>query len=184
MSTEQNKITPWALNEKKFLDELIIDIAKKFWMDKQKAILLLKVDISKWLQELKNEIEKQDDEKLKNLWEKELEKLFFTLKWALEVIEKISKNEIQILKKDIESSIKIEEFKNNIEDYLPPNLLKKAKNPQNIHEHILGFVLGATNSILKTTEILFQIWAWILKTPYHLYMLIIGKAKTDSFKDI
>lgn len=184
MNIERKKINTWILNEKRLLDELAIDIANRFWMDKQNAINLLKTNISKWLQELKNEIFKQDDEKLKNLPEKEIEKLFFTLKGALEVIEKISKNEIQILKEDIEKTIDIENFKNNIEDYLPPNLLKKAKDPKNIHEHILWFALWTTNSILKTVEILFKIWKWILQTPYHLYMIIAWKWETDSFKNV
>jgi hypothetical protein len=184
MNIEKEDINPWILNQKRLLDELAIDIANKFWMDKQKAIDLLKTDISKWLQELKNEIQRWDNEKLKNLPRKELEKLFFTLKGALEVIEKISKNEIQILKEDIEKNINIEDFINNIEDYLPPNLIKKAKDPKNIHEHILWFALWTTNSILKTVEILFLIWKWILQTPYHLYMIITWKWESNSFKDI
>ena len=184
MSIEKENINSWILNQKKLLDELAIDIANKFWMDKQKAIDLLKTDISEWLQELKNEIQRWDNEKLKNLPNKELEKLFFILKGALDVIEKISKNEIQILREDIEKNIDIENFKNNIEYYLPPNLLKKAKDPKNIHEHILWFALWTANSIFKTAEILLKIWKWILKTPYHLYMIITWKGESDSFKNV
>lgn len=184
MSVEKNNINPGALDKKRLLDELAIDIAHRFWMDKQKAVDLLKTDINKWLEELKGEILKIDDENLNKLWDKELKQLFFTLKWALDVIEKTSKNEIQILKKDIEKSIDIEEFKNKIEEYLPKNLIQKAKNPQNIAEHILGFALGTTNSIFKTADILYQIWKWIIKTPYHLYMMISWKWESDSFKDI
>ena len=184
MTIEKNNTNPWALDKKRLLEELAIDIANKFWMDKQKAIDLLKTDITKWLEELKNEINKQNDEKLNKLWNKKLEELFLTIKWALEVIEQSSKIEIKMLKDDIEKIVKIEEFKNHIEDYLPPKLIKKAKNPQKLHEHILGFALWTANSIFKTADILYQIWKGIIKTPIDLYMIVTWKAKTESFKDI
>ena len=183
MTLEKNN-NLWKINKNNLLDELAIDISREFWMDKQKAIDLLKVDTSKWLSELKNEINKQNNDKLNNLWNKKLEKLFFTIKWAKELIEQSSKIEIKLLKKDIEKQIKIEEFKNHIEDYLPPKLILKAKNPKYTHEHILGFALWAANSIFKTIDILYQIGKWIIKTPIDLYMILNWKAKTDSFKDI
>ena len=140
MTIEKNNINPWTLDKKRLLDELAVDIANKFWMDKQKAIDLLKTDVTKWLKELKNEINKQDDENLNKLWDKKLEELFLTIKWALEVIEKSSKIEIKILKDDVEKIVKIEDFKNHIEDYLPPKLINKAKNPINFF--ILCFFTG------------------------------------------
>jgi hypothetical protein len=113
-----------------------------------------------------------------------LQELFFTIKWALEVIENSSKIEIKTLKDDIEKEINIHEFTKEIEKYLPKELLKKAKDPQNIHEHILGFALWTANSIFATADILYQIWKWILQTPYHLYMIITGKWEVESFKNI
>jgi hypothetical protein len=53
------------------------------------------------------------------------------------LIENLSKIEIKLLKEDIEKSIKIDEFVNIIENILPKKLIEKAKNPKNIHEHIL-----------------------------------------------
>lgn len=181
---EKSKINPWVLNKKRLLEELAIDIAREYWMQQKEAVNLLKIDINKWLSELKNELNKLNDKNLNNLSDKKLEKLFFTLKWALDVIEKTSKNEIEILKRDIEESINIEEFKNNIEDYLPPKLIQKAKYPENIADHILWFALGTANSIFKTAEILYQIWKWLITTPYHLYMIITWKGETNSFREI
>lgn len=184
MSVEKNNLNSWILNKKKLLEELAIDIANKFWMDKQEAMKLLKTDISKWLSELKNEINKQDNEQLKKLWNKKLEELFLTIKWALELIENSSKIEIKMLKEDIEKIVKIEDFKNHIEDYLPAELILVAKNPKKIHEHILWFALGTANSIFKTVDILYQIWLGIIKTPIDLYMIITWKAVSNSFKDL
>ena len=184
MNIEKNRINPWVLDKKKLLEELANDIAFKFWLDKQKTKKLLESDISKWLKDLKNEIQSSGDETLKWLEEKKLQELFFTLKWALEVIENSSKIEIKTLKEDIEKEVDINEFKKEIEKYLPAELIKKAKDPQNIHEHILGFALWTANSIFATADILYQIGLWVLKTHYHLYMIMTGKWEIESFKNI
>ena len=184
MNIKKNKLNPENLDKKKLEDILAIEIAKKFWIWKEKALLLLKTDISKWLDELKKEINNQEDENLKKYENKKLEELFFTIKWALEIIEKTSQVEIKILKEDLEWKINIADSKNYIEYYLPPNLILRAKNPKNIHEHILGFTLWTANSIIKTIEILYKIWKWIITTPIDLYMIFTWKATTDSFKNI
>lgn len=183
MSIEKNNINPWAFDKKKLLDELALDIANKFWIEKQKAKELIKQDTLKWIDSLKAELNKNLEDKEK-LNQKELEKLFFTLKWALDVIENSSKLEIKILKDDVEKHINIEEFKNHIEDYLPPKLIKVAKNAKKPHEHILWLALWTTNSIVATADILYKIWKWVLQAPYHIYLIITWKAKTDSFKNI
>ena len=183
MSIENNNINPWAFDKKKLLDELAIDIANKFWIDKERAERLIKGDTLKSLDSLKNELYKdlEDNEKKENI---DVEKLFFTLKWALEVIENSSKLEIKILKEDVEKVINIEDFKKHIEDYLPPKLIEKAKNPKYPHEHILWLALGTTNSVIATADILYLIWKWILQTPYHLYLIISWKWENNSFKNI
>ncbi len=180
MNIEKNNNNPWILDKKKLLDELAIDIANKFWIEKSKAKQLISEQTISWIEWLKTELINQTT-KLDN---KELEKLFFTIKWAHELISNLSKIEIKNLKADVEKTINIEEFKNKIEEYLPANLINKAKNPTNLHEHILGFALGSTNSILTTVEYLYKIWKWIVLAPYHIYMIITWKAETDSFKDI
>ena len=184
MSIENNNINPWAFDKKKLLDELANDIAHKFWIDKEKAEKLIKGETLINLEEFKIELDKEENNEEKDLNNKDVEKLFFTLKWALEVIENSSKLEIKILKDDVEKSISIEEFKNHIEDYLPAKLIAKAKNPQNPHEHVLWFALGTTKSIIATADILYKIWAWLLKTPYHIYMIITWKWESNSFKNM
>lgn len=183
MSNE--KLNPLDINKesvdkKILLDELASDIARKFWIEKEKTKQLIKADTLSWIDSLKRELVNEK----KNLSDNEIEKLFFTLKWALEIITNTSKLEIKSLKEDVENSIKIDEIKNKIEDYLPANLIYKAKNPEKLHEHILWFALWSANSIYTTVEILYKIWIWIIKAPYDLYMIISWKAETDSFKDI
>jgi len=179
MNIEKNDINTKKLNKKELLEQLAIDISSKFWIDNKKAESLVKKETLEWIDSLKAELTEQQD-----LSEKEIENLFLTLKWALEIIEKSSKIEIKSLKEDIEKSINIDDFSNNIEAYLPPTLVIKAKNPTNPHEHLLGFALWTTNSIYTTVDILLKIWKGIIQTPYHLYMIISWKAETDSFRNI
>ncbi len=179
MSIEKKEINSNDLNQKKLLEELAKDIASKFWIEKQKAESLVKKETLSWIDSLKAELNEQE-----NLDSKEVEKLFFTLRWALELIENSSKIEIKSLKEDVEKQVNIEEFKTKVEEYLPAELVEKAKNPKTAHEHILGFSLWTANSIYTTVEALYKIWKWIIQTPFHLYMIINWKAKTDSFKNI
>jgi len=178
------KINAWILNQKEkidkkmMLDNLANEISRKFKIEKTKAISLIKNETLEGLDNLKKEL------KVENLNNKQLEELFLILKWAQEIIENVSKLEIKILKENIEKNVDIDDFVNIIEKKLPPKLLQKAKNPQYIHEHILWFSLGASNSIISIIDTLYQIWAWIIKTPYHLYLVISWKWEFKSWKDI
>lgn len=185
-----NKENIWKYKEKEKLEkqamlrELALDISKKFWLETKKTELLIKKETLNSIEDLKKEIKELNDKNLNSIKEKELEKLFFTLKWALEVIENISKLEIKVLKDELEKNVNIEDFKNHIEDFLPKNLVNKAKNPKLVHEHILAVALGSANTLLTTAEALYKIWIWIIKSPYDLYLIISKKAEIDSFKNI
>jgi hypothetical protein len=110
--------------------------------------------------------------------------LFLTLKWAQEVIENYSKLEIRILRENIEQNVNIEDFKNYLEKHLPAKLIEKAKNPKKFHEHILWFTLWTANSIIAIVDALYQIGAGIIKAPYHLYLVVSGKAEIEWTDEI
>jgi hypothetical protein len=107
-----------------------------------------------------------------------------TLKWAQEVIKNYSEIEIMILKEDVEQSINIWDFVNILENSLPKKLVEKAKDPKNLHEHVLGFALWTANSAFAIIDMLYQIWAWIVKAPYHLYLIISWKWEIEGVENI
>ena len=185
MGIEKNDKINSKIDRQKLLKELAIDIANKFWIDKERTEKLIKSETLASLDSLKNEL-KQETNNENKLNNKEIEKLFFTLKWALELIENSAKLEIKALKKDLDNidKVQIENFENHIEKYLPKKLIQVAKNPEKPHEHILWLALGTANSIIATADALYQIWKWIIQTPYHIYLIISWKAKSDSFKNI
>jgi hypothetical protein len=186
MSIEKENINPWILNEKDFiekkelLEKLAYDISKKYWIEKQRAKELIERETIDSIESLKHELENQE----KKLDKKELEELFFSIKQAIELIKSISKVNIEKLKKELESSKNIEDYKNVLEEYLPKKLVYKAQNPQAIEEHILWFALWSANSIISSAEFLYNLWKWIVQTPYHLYLILSWKWEVKSFKDI
>jgi len=186
MWIEKNNNNPWKFNTKTLLDELLDDISREYWIDISSAEKLIKSKSINSLKSLKKELEESslnsnNKERLSN---SKLEKLFFTIYWAKEVIEKASRNELNIIKEEIENVANFEEFKNSLEDYLPANIVKLAKNPQNLHHQILWASLWVSNSLIKTVDILYQIWKGILKTPYDLYLIISGQGEYNWFKNI
>jgi len=183
MSIENNNKNAWTFDKKKLLNDLALDIANEFWLDKEKTEKLIKSETLFSLDSLKTELKKEDKEH-RELNESEIENLFFSLKKALNTIESLSKLEIKILKDDVEKSVNIEEFKNTLEKYLPPELVTKAKNPQKPHEHVLGAALWTANAIFTVVETLYNAWKGILLIPYHLYLIITWKWETNSFKNI
>lgn len=184
------KINFWILKDKEKIDKkamlesLADEISKKFKIEKNEAFELIKNKTLDWLSDLKKEINEKNNSSLKELDNSKLEELFLVLKWAQELIENLSKIEIKLLKEDVEKTLKIEDFINIVENYLPKNLIKIAKNPKNIHEHILWFSLWASNSIIAVIDLLYQIWSWIIKAPYDLYLVISWKWELKSWKDI
>ncbi len=183
MNIEENRNTPWMYDTKKLLDELLDDISREYGIDKSTAERLIQSKSINDLNSLKNELDNIDNTQ-KDIKKEKLEKLYFTIIWAKEVIEKASKDKLDLIKKELENQVEIEEFKNTLDDYLPKSIINAAKNPQNIHEHIIWASLWTANSIIKTVEILYQIWAWILKTPYHIYLILSWKWEYDGFKRI
>jgi len=185
MSFEKNNNTPWTLDTKKLLDNLHDNISSKYWIDKSSAEILIKWNSIKNITYLKKELYNSEigtqNEKLSD---SKLEKLFFTISWAKELIEQSSKSELNAIKNEIENTAPFQEYTNQLESVLPSQIVDDAKNPKNLHHHILWASLWVSNSIIKTADILYQIWKGILKTPYDLYLIISWKWEYNWFKNI
>lgn len=184
MSIEKNNNISNSLDSKKMLQKLIEDMVKDFEIDKIKAEELVKIDSKNNREKLNSEIWKINNSRENKISNEKIEELVVKIKWYQETIENISKVEISDLKEDVEKTINIDDFKRNLEEYLPKELINSAKNPKNPHEQILWIALWTANSIFTTTEALYKIWKWLINTPYHLYLIFTWKATTDSFKNI
>ncbi len=185
MSLEKvNNFEKGSEKSKILLEELSNEISKKYWIEKQETQKLIKLDTSKWIDSLKNELRESWNIYFENLKANEQEKLFLILKWAQESIEQQTHIEVLTLKEDIEQNIDVNKIKNNIEDFLPEKLLQTAKNPKLPHEHILWFTLWTANTLVAWIDWLYQVWKWIIQSPYHIYLIIKWEAELKSSKNI
>jgi hypothetical protein len=57
-------------------------------------------------------------------------------------------------------------------------------NPKTLHENILALSLWSINSIVAVIDMWYNLWKDIILTPYHIFLLVSWKAKTNDFKNI
>lgn len=160
------------IDTKNLLEELAWKISKEFWID---------------ITQVKDLINSKTEAKLDNLmldiWNKE--NLLNVILWAREVIQKASKEEIDLLKGKIDKLAYNPE--NNIyvsNKFIWDRFFDKAKNPKNIGDNIIWASIWIINSTEDLIKVLYNIWAWVIKTPYHIYMIVKWKAKYENFKKI
>lgn len=170
-------------NPEKILQSLADDISWKYWIEKEKAISLIRQESIKTIEDLKQELKKE------NLDRTELDKLFLEIQKIKNILNRFSEVEISKLKSQIEiaslkEKIDIDTFQNSLEWKLPRKLLKIAKNPEKPHEHLVWVSLWIANSTIAIWESIVKIWIWIIKSPYDLYLLISWKAEIESLKKI
>jgi len=178
----------------KLKTELMVDIKTEFaWNEKisdktiENLLNLKTINSLDWLKselnDFKNEINSSDKlsilekKSLQNLSEDEKNKLFNVLKWYKNVIEKASRDKLDILKDTLENWNS--QDKTWLERRLPVNILNKLENPNWVWDEVLWIALWTTNSIMTTVEFLYKLWAWIIKSPYHIYLIVSWKAKYE-----
>ena len=184
----EKKESWYEIDTSKLLSELSEDISKDFGINEETAKQLTELKTENGLEWLKFEITKsniseEQKELLNNFWDEKLEKLFFTIKWTIDNINKASQNKLDVLKSEIDSS----SFKPNtswIKTKLSKNIISKIENPKNIWDNIIWASVWAINSLQKTVETLYNIWKWIIQTPYDLYTIIKWDAEIKDIKKV
>ena len=164
------------------LEELSLEISKKFWLESKKISLLIKEirENSVYsLENLKAELQKEN----KTLELQKIQELFSDLQKARNIFGKESKKEIINLKQDLKIDTN-NYFSNILESKLPRKLIKKAKNPEKPHEHLLWASLWIANSLITIWSWIINVWVWILKSPYDLYLLASWKWELENAKKI
>lgn len=186
--TEQPKINSWILKEKELLEKLSLEISSDFSISEKLAKkLIYKTHLS--LSELKDEIylDQEKNEKIEyreNFDDNKLEKLFFSISWAREIIENASKSEIEELKKILENNNIIDEDSEIIKKIFWQKLIYKAKNPNNASDHIMWVSLWITISTIILSEFLYDIWRWIITSIPDFIDIINWTWEIDSLKKV
>jgi len=137
-------------NLNKKIEELSYNFLKNYTQKKDIISKLMSFETSKWLDIFKKQIEW-----LEKKWEINknisIEKLFLSVKKAQTEILKITKNNIEKFKKELNTKEKNKYnfSKNDITNLLNKNLKNKILNPNNIYENILSASFWILNSWYK-----------------------------------
>ena len=184
----KNNLNAWILKQKEELEKkLAKEISSDFSISEKLAKkFIYETHLS--LEDFKKQLQK---EKIKNnelkekLTKQKVEKLYFAILWAKKLIEDLSKKDLEKLKNILEKKeFVIWEVEEVLEKIFSKNLIGKAKNPNNISEHIMWASLWILNSTVVIWELLYSIWIWILKTPSDLYAVFTNTWEIDSLKKI
>ena len=181
------KINPWALKEKELLEKLSLEISRDFSISEKLAKKLI-FETHLNLDSLKKDIldDKKDKDKIEDFDNEQLDRLLFAIKWAKEFIEKASKSEIKELKDILEKNNDILYKEDNliIKKLFNKTLIDKAKNPKNISEQILSWSLWLLNSWILITDILYNLWKWIITSIPDFISIVNWTWELESLKKI
>ena len=180
------KVNVWALKEKELLEKLSLEISRDFSISEKLAKKLI-FETHLNLDDLKQDIkeENKDSEESIEFDKDKLDKLLFALKWAKEFIENASKQEIEELKTILEKKdIILSNDSEIIKKLFPEKLINKAKNPQNISDQIMWISLGITNSVILISDILYNLWKWIITSIPDFISILSWTWEIESIKKI
>lgn len=127
---------------------------------------LLNVDNLKQEIEKNRSIDLNDKNNILSMTLERLNDLYNAISWAKKITENEFIDELEVIKIWDKSSLSQKLF---------PNLYTKSINPENTWDQIMWFCLGWLDSCSTTIKFLFDIWAWVTKTPNHTYLIISWK---------
>ena len=179
----------WSeVDTSKLLSELSEDISKDFGINEETAKQLTELKTENGLDWLKFEISKskiseEQKELLNNFWDEKLEKLFFTIKWTIDNINKASQNKLDVLKSEIDSN----SFKPNkswIKTKLSKNIISKIENPKNIWDNIIWASVWTIVSSEKILKTIYGLWKWLIQSPNHVFLAVKWDAEIKNINRV
>lgn len=186
---EKPNINAWVLKEKELLEKLSLEISSNFSISEKLAKkLIYETHLS--LNDLKSEISLENSNNNqdfidKNFDDEKLNKLLSVLDWVRKIIKDSSQSEIEELKKILENTDKIVWNDSELMKKLfSQKLIEKAKKPKNISDQILWATLWIANSTIIITELLYDLWIWIIKSIPDLIAIIKWNWEVESIKKL
>lgn len=153
------------------LQKLAKDISVKYWIDISEVKSLIENKTTSKLEDLQLSLNNNENINLNDLlWE---------INTAKFQIEDLSKK----YREDLKNSIGRKEFEPDKHQYISTHkifsdtFLVRIQDPQNISDNILWAWVGIIDSSEAVIFFLYNLWKWVLLTPYHIYLLLKWEAK-------
>lgn len=115
-----------------------------------------------------------------------IERLQWVISDARESISDLSKKRREVLRSSLEQNIfnpEKHEYKLK-ETLFWEETIARGINPQIFSDQFIGLWLGIIDSTEAIIFFTYNLWKWIIMTPYHIYLLLTGKAKYEWFSRI
>ena len=194
---EQPKINSWVLKQKELLEKLTNEISSNFSIPEKLAKKLiyethlsldgLRLELRK-IEKKKGDNQEEESIDDKKEFNDKVEKLFFILAWARELIWESSKTEIQKLKKILKKIWLNEDItfveSDLIKKIFSKKLVLKAKNPKNISDQIMWASLWITNSTIIITDVLYRVWKGFVTSVPDLISILSWRWEIESIKKV
>lgn len=177
---EEKKLKPKiSFDTKSLLDDLARKIAQEYGIDVSKVKEFINSKTGGELSSLKSLLNSKTGQEIN------LEELKTVISGAKNVIEKASKDEIELLKWSIESL----GFSPKDDFYITEKLFsqelhQRAKNPKSMWDNMIWAGIGIMNSAESTVQLLYKIGAGIVSIPYHIYLVFSGKWEYENWKRV
>jgi len=156
------------------LNNLAIKIAEQFWIEISEAKNIISGKTSWNLDSLKSIISGERSEAFSD-----------AINSAKKSIEELSKTHRERLKNSLErNNFNIEKPQYISSKLFWEKLVSKARNPQWIGDQLIWIPIGIWESGEAIVIFSYQVWKWILLSPYHLYLILTGKWEYPDFKNI
>ncbi len=154
--------------------EVYESIKKDFWVSLTTAKRLSFLKTETWLNSLENlkqklkssdSITENDKNTLLSLTDDRLEDLYNAVVWAEKILKTPWIEKIDIFKSDSTISKNI----------FTLWIYKKVLYPENAFDQVIWLWIWSVESFESTIKLLIDIWIWIIKSPYHIYLIISWK---------
>ena len=160
------------------LHDLALVISQEFWIDISEVKNLISWGTVDDLGSLKSHISSSEKINLSDLQS--------AISWAKDTIAAVSKEKRESLKASLEKSDYNPELHRYYatEKIIPDKILNRALYPTGITDHAIWVWLGILDSTEAIILFTYGLWKWILLTPYHIFLLVTGKANYPGFSKI
>lgn len=177
---EKNQFNPENLEKQELTSEeklkllkndIYKDISSEYNISHDTALKLKDLkseNLDKFKENLQNheQINTNDKNNILSFTNEKLRNLYNTISWAEKLLNKDNIENVEVYT--------IWE-KDSITKRFLPNLYEKVIDPANYKEQVIWLWLWSIDSFSSGLKLLYDIWAWIVKTPKHTYIILSWK---------
>lgn len=161
-------------------NKILQNISNEYWIGHNNLEKLATFKTSKWIEWLKNEINIQNIDSLKEISDNKLENIIDAINKYQEEIKNDAKNKLAELKNDTNSIEKNTNTTFTLSKLSEESKEKYINNPKTNIDNIVWWAIWLVSSTEKIITTTYDLAKWVINLPRDLYNLATKKAKYDK----